>query len=468
MLSSLFRKIILTGFVFVCQICVAQENLQNLNIVSEIKIIGNKTTKDHIILRELPFKVGDTINAENLTEIIERSRSNLFITSLFNFVTIETAYFHDTFLSFYITVEERWYWWPLPIFEIQETNFNTWWLDKNMDRVNYGMYIAKENFRGRKERLTFKLQGGYTEKVGFKYSVPYVNKKQTQGVDLTFSYSRNREVNYNTLNNKRIFYKDENSYVKKQINASFSYVLRPKLYNSHSFQLAYTSVDLVDSILFFNPDFLVSNKTASNFFSGTYYLKRDKRNNKAYPTQGYFYDFQLTQNGLGILDKEINNSFLKIGYRKFIKLFHKTYWAGLVKGKVSFSDVPYGLLGGLGYQNQIVRGYEYYVVNGRHFGLFKTQLRYGLVEEKIFKIKPLPFDKFNKVPISIYLGAYFDAGYVSENETSSNSNFLNDDWLYGGGASIDFVSYYDMVFRLEYSVNRLNEQGLFIHFIAPL
>jgi outer membrane protein assembly factor BamA len=227
-------------------------------------------------------------------------------------------------------------------------------------------------------------------------------------------------------------------------------------------------VDIVDSVLFFNSDFLSPNSTESAFFSATYYLKRDKRNNKSYPTQGFFYDFQLTQNGLGVLDKEINNSFLRLGYRKFIKLFHKTYWAGLVKGKVSFSDVPYGLLGGLGYQNQLVRGYEYYVVNGNHFGLFKTQLRYGLVEEKIFRIKPLPFDKFNKVPISIYLGAYFDAGYVSENKTTNSPNFLNNDWLYGGGASIDFVSYYDMVFRLEYSVNRLNEQGLFIHFIAPL
>lgn len=446
----------------------AQEKDSSFRIVSEIKIIGNKTTKEHIVLRELPFNIGDTILASNLDEIIERSRSNLFITSLFNFVTIETAYFNDTYITFVITLEERWYWWPLPIFEIQETNFNTWWLDKNMDRVNYGMYVAKENFRGRKERLAFKFQGGYTEKVGFKYSVPYINQKQTQGIDLTFSYSRNREVNYNTIDNKRLFYKDENSYVKKQINTSFSYVLRPKLYNSHSFQFEYTNVDVVDSVLFLNNNFLSKNNNQSEFFSVTYYLKRDKRNNKAYPTQGYFYDFQLTQNGLKLLDEKINNSFLRVGYRKYLKIAHKTYWAGLIKGKVSYSDVPYGLLGGLGYQNQLVRGYEYYVVNGEHFGLFKTQLRYGIIEDKIFKIKPLPFEKFNKIPVSIYMGAFFDSGIISENKTTNNPNFLNKEWLYGGGFSIDFVSYYDMVFRMEYAFNKLNEQGLFIHFIAPL
>jgi len=140
----------------------------------------------------------------------------------------------------------------------------------------------------------------------------------------------------------------------------------------------------------------------------------------------------------------------------------------LVKGKISFNNPTYGLLGGLGYRNQLVRGYEYYVVNGNHFTLFKTQLRYAIVEDKIVNIKPLPMDKFNKIPISIYIGTYADAGYVSENLTTDNPNFLNDDWLYGGGTSIDFVSYYDMVFRIEYSVNRLNEHGLFIHFIAPL
>jgi len=125
MLFSFLKKSSIALVFLFCHFAKVQEVKPAQNIVSEIKVIGNKTTKEHIILRELPFKVGDTISADELSEVIERARSNLFITQLFNFVTIETAYFHDTFLSFYITVEERWYWWPLPIFEIQETNFNT-------------------------------------------------------------------------------------------------------------------------------------------------------------------------------------------------------------------------------------------------------------------------------------------------------------------------------------------------------
>ncbi|OFY96754.1 MAG: hypothetical protein A3K10_12105 [Bacteroidetes bacterium RIFCSPLOWO2_12_FULL_31_6] len=466
-----FKTLAFFSFLFVLlNNSIAQDSTSYV-IVNEIKVIGNKNTREHIIVRELPFKLGDTIFVNKLVETFERAHSNIFNTSLFNFVTIEHAYFNDIYISVVITVEERWYWWPLPIFEVQETNFNTWWQTRNFDRANYGMFVVKENFRGRKERIAFKVQAGYTEQVGFSYSIPYLNQKQTQGLSISYSYSRNREVNFATLDNKRLFYKDENRYLKKEIYTKATYEFRPKLYNNHSLQISYTNLDVVDSVVFYNADYLNNNQSNAEFLSLTYYLKRDKRNNKAYATKGYFYDFQFTQNGLGVFDKDINNSFFAISYRKYLQLHPRVYLSGLVKGKTSINKQPFYFLGGLGYENALVRGYEYYVVNGEHYGLFKTQLRYGLVENKIFKMNWLPFSKFNKVPLSIYLGTYFDGGYVSENKTTPiaiGTNFLNEKWLFGGGASIDLVSYYDIVFRFEYSFNNLNEQGLFIHFIAPL
>lgn len=462
-----FYKLLLSLFLVVLlKNSIAQDSTTYV-IVNEIKIIGNKTTKEHIIIRELPFQLGDTILISEMTQTFERAHSNIFNTSLFNFITIEPVYFNDTYISVYITVEERWYWWPLPLFDIQETNFNTWWQTRNFDRANYGIFVVKENFRGRKERVGFKVQAGYTEQVGFSYSVPYLNQKQTQGLSLSFSYSRNREVNYSTLDNKRLFYKDTEKYLKKEIFAKTTYEFRPKLYNNHSIQISYTNIDLADSITYYNEEYLNRNQTNVEFLSLTYYLKRDKRNNKSYPTKGYFYDFQFTQNGLGVFDQNTSNSFFTVGYRKYIQLDNRLYIAGLIKGKTSINDPSFYFLGGLGYGNNLVRGYEYYVVNGNHYGLFKTQLRYALVDNKIFKVNLLPFDKFNKIPISIYLGTYFDGGYVSENRVNQ-PNFLNEKWMFGGGGSLDLVSYYDIVFRFEYSLNNLNEQGLFIHFIAPL
>ena len=111
-----------------------------------------------------------------------KTKSNLFNTSLFNFITVEPVYFDEENISVYITVSERWYWWPIPIFEVEETNLNTWWENKDFDKINYGLFFAKENFRGRKEQVMGFLQLGYTERLGFKYVVPYINKKKTNGL----------------------------------------------------------------------------------------------------------------------------------------------------------------------------------------------------------------------------------------------------------------------------------------------
>ena len=190
-----FRFLLFLFFLFeLYQTSFSQEKTNDYVIVKEYKIIGNKTTRENIIAREMPFLLNDTIKKEDLNVKLERTKSNLFNTSLFNFVTVEPVYFDETNISIYITVEERWYWWPIPIFDIEETNFNTWWIDKDFDKVNYGLFLAKENFRGRKETLMLLFQAGYTEKAGFKYVIPYINKRKTNGLSLKFTYGRNHEI----------------------------------------------------------------------------------------------------------------------------------------------------------------------------------------------------------------------------------------------------------------------------------
>src|SRR5688572_22553754 len=71
-------------------------------VIREIKIVGNKITKDHIVLRELSFSIGDTLNSEEILKRAERSRSNLLNTSLFNFVTVEPVFIDSTHINIYI------------------------------------------------------------------------------------------------------------------------------------------------------------------------------------------------------------------------------------------------------------------------------------------------------------------------------------------------------------------------------
>jgi hypothetical protein len=62
---------------------------------------------------------------------------------------------------------------------------------------------------------------------------------------------------------------------------------------------------------------------------------------------------------------------------------------------------------------------------------------------------------------------FYDAAYVRDRQFGDTSP-LSNRYLHGMGAGIDYVTYYDLVFRVEYSWNREGEHGLFLHFTAPI
>lgn len=90
-------------------------------------------------------------------------------------------------------------------FEIQDRNFNSWWQTKDLSRINYGMYLTFQNLFGLNQSLTLKIRKGYTENYGFSYKIPYLNKKQTIGLNLSYLFSSNNEIAFNTFDNRLIF-----------------------------------------------------------------------------------------------------------------------------------------------------------------------------------------------------------------------------------------------------------------------
>jgi len=107
----------------------AQSGIDSLKIdsttitIASITLIGNKLTKDHIIFRELTFKVSDSIEIKELDAIFQRSEENLMNTSLFHSARI-TRLQDGGNLNVYIIFNERWYIFPFPILEIAERNFS--------------------------------------------------------------------------------------------------------------------------------------------------------------------------------------------------------------------------------------------------------------------------------------------------------------------------------------------------------
>ena len=67
---------------------------------------------------------------------------------------------------------------------------------------------------------------------------------------------------------------------------------------------------------------------------------------------------------------------------------------------------------------------------------------------------------------AFYLNTFVDVGYVNDDIYLNNS--LANQFMLGYGIGIDFVTYYDKVIRVEFSTNRLNEFGFFLHFVQPI
>lgn len=79
----------------------------------------------------------------------------------------------------------------------------------------------------------------------------------------------------------------------------------------------------------------------------------------------------------------------------------------------------------------------------------------------------VPLKKFSTMHYALYSNVFFDCGYVKDIYFKRN-NQLNNTFTYGMGIGLNFVTYYDKVLRVEYSITKQKEHGLFIHFIAPI
>ena len=128
---------------------------------------------------------------------------------------------------------------------------------------------------------------------------------------------------------------------------------------------------------------------------------------------------------------------------------------------------PYFIQKGLGYSGNNIRAYEYYVIDGQNYGLLKTNVKFELFPEKVKKFGFVPSQNFNTLHFAVYLNLFADLAYVQDDIFYKN-NTLSNELLFGTGIGLDLVTYYDIVWRLEYSINKMHESGFFVHFMAPL
>lgn len=443
----------------------------NKVIIHKINLKGNKVTRDYIIFRELEFAVNDTLEISKFDSLINSSRENLLNTSLFNFVTVNMNFNSNgeyAITDVEIVFSERWYVWPFPIFELKERNFNTWWRTKDFSRANYGFFLTMDNFRGRMEKMKLLISMGYDEKYEFSYQIPYLNKKRTIGFNLSLGLLRKHETSVITINDTLQYYKSEDTYPNKKKYIGLQLINRPDIRNTQIFEIKYNQHEFTDSLLKLNPLYTINGFSKLRYFSIYYQFKSDFRDFKAYPLNGYYFDVVLNKCGFGLFKENLNYFFIHSTFRKYWKLQNRLYFAYMLSAKFSSDSFqPYFIQEGLGYSRNFVRAYEYYVIDGQNFGLLKTNFKFELIPQQVKKFKFIPLENFNKIHFAVYLNLFADAAFVKDDIFDKN-NSLSNEFLLGYGVGLDIVTYYDIVWRLEYSINKMNESGFFIHFMAPL
>ncbi len=437
-------------------------------IVDNIKLEGNNKTKDKFILRELLFFKGDTIKLENWERIKQTSEQNLVNTSLFHFANISVQG-DGVRKQVLVKLKERWYLWPIPQIDIDERNFNTWWETKSLNRASVGVFLTHNNMRGNGELLKVLLMLGYNKKVGLSYEFPYLNKKKTLGFGFQSIYTLRHEVNALTKNDKQLYLKTVDFPIQEDWISSFQLTYRPKFYLSHLLQFRFHQWRFADTLLHFNTTYSPNSNKELNYFGLYYKLKLDHRDYKPYPLRGYYADIEIFKYGLGLTNSDLNILSFKSTLRKYWQLGKRWYYAAGIIGKISNNAFqPYLLERGLGYGRDFVRGYEYYVVDGQNYMVAKTNIKFALLPEKIVKLNWIKSDKFNTIPYAFYLNMFCDMGYVYNSQAYSSSNQLPNSLQYSIGLGLDFISYYDAVARLEWTVNAWGESSFYVHFIAPI
>ncbi len=441
--------------------------------VDTICIEGNRHTRSNIILRELPFKKGDSCQVSELNGWFEESKRALMNTMLFQEVVVTAA---RVFLPIQegvpgvnpvdriqvkVRVRERINIYPVFFVEPIDRNLNQWLFEQraSLDRVNFGAQLLLNNTTGRADRTIATLYQGYTEQLALSYELPYLGKQLKWGLRVGFSVGRNKEVNVATVNDKQVFLRDSDRFIRhfEQVFGELQY--RPRINTRHSFGVQWMQDRVADTVRLRNPDYYPKGVSRLRYPRLQYTLNYQRVDYLPYPTKGPLAQLQVARSGIGsaISMWEVHAKAMMLW-----PIAPKWSWAwGVYAGWKSPSDQPFMNRRFLGYGTQFLSGYEYNVVDGLSGGLTRVMLTRQWVHHTIrihYHRKKEPM----RIPVRFMSRAFMQAGYVYDPEVPVGGKLANQ-WQYSGGLGLDLLLFYDVLFRLEYSVNRFGENGLFLH-----
>ncbi len=451
-------KFLKYSFIFLLILLVGTRKVHAQSTISAIDVEGNHKTKEYIIYRELPYKVGDILSKDSIVLLNKIAQSQLVNTTLFNEVVVSIYDLDSVHVQIKIQVKERWYFFPLPYFRWVDRNFSQWWNEqhRSLDRVNYGVNFRQSNVTGNNDKLVLGLITGYTQQAIVRYQFPFIDKNLHFGLGAGFQYLTQKEINYTTQNDKQIFYKTD-GVIRSGYRANLNLSYRPNLFERHSFQIGFGEDHISDSAFLKQPKLLPSYTKSMSYADLSIAFSKTRFNYNAYPTQGNSTEFIAFQR-IAAAGNLTSFQFRQIKAHSF----STTNFIYLESNSI-FKILPnqnYNDQKLMGYGNMQMSGLEYYVIEGNAGTILKASFNHSLgsyTVPNILNSKYMPNIKYD-----FWIKVFSNLGYAY-NAHPLSSNRLSNTLLRTAGIGIDIISIYDFVLKVDYSVNQLGDKGLYLH-----
>ncbi|SHF62939.1 Surface antigen variable number repeat-containing protein [Cnuella takakiae] len=426
--------------------------------VKEIRIEGNKHTRNSAVYRELSFTAGQEMALNKLADELAESRKRLMNTGMFLDVTVTLSSLRGYEAYVKIDLRERWYIYPLPFVKMIDRNVGQWMREKGMDfnRVNYGIKFTHKNFSGLNDKATLNVTNGYTRALGFSYQGLFLDKKMKWSASLGASMGQNKEINYKTQGNKQLAFKDEN-FVYSYFNAFTEVRYRPAIFTTHRFGFRYASQMVDDTIMTINPSYTFNHQRVRQpeLYYNVDYFNVDFI---PYPTKGLIVSASVSKKGfkrpLNVWQMNLKTS---ASWPITPKSFFNLRTAGMLKLPFKQPDLNKSLIG---FNDMYMQGYEYFVIDGVMGGYSKATMARQLFSTNI-GIPSERFRRLNHIPLKVYAKVYGNMGYVYNPRPGDNP--LANRVLVSGGVGLDIITFYDFIIKLEWSFNQIGQNGLNLH-----
>lgn len=394
-------------------------------VVDSIEIQGNEITEEFIILRELTFSKGDTVNSG----ILEFNKERVFSLGLFNKVEVtKKDSVNDNIVL--IFVKESWYIYPVPFLNID---------NNDIAKANYGFILLWKNFRGRNETVKLLAGFGFDPKFAFSYYNPVIYEKY----DLSFAFSFSYLNVFNKSVSAERFYGKSFSF--SHYSGMIGFGKRINQFNEIAASIGYEYIE--------QPSPQLSSLTSSGtgidrhpILRLTYYY--DTRDLKQFSTQGIFSSIGWTHKGLNL--NNTNYNIITVDFREYRPLGYNFVgrWRFALR-HVFGSALPFYDNSFIGYR-ETIRGHLNDYREGNNLFKSSIEIIYPILSEWDFSMKlPILPRKLTSARIGIYLEAFYDTGITFNNrERVKLNNFDN-----GYGVGIILLILPHNAFRLELGID---------------